>query len=147
MLTGELESLGARTEPPRIIPDEKDEITRVLRELVDEDGVDLIVTTGGTGLAPRDVTPEATREAIDREIPGLAEYMRAEGARQTPFSYISRGIAGIRGHSLIVNVPGSERGAAHSLRLLVPIIPHALETIRGEAHECGKRIGEDDPDS
>lgn len=144
MLTGRLEAAGAEVKRPRIVPDEKDAIAQVLLELADEDSVDLIITTGGTGLAPRDVTPEATREVITREIPGLAEYMRAEGGRQTKFAYVSRGVAGIRGRSLIVNLPGSERGADHSLNLLLPIIPHALETIRGESHECGKRIGEED---
>ncbi len=144
MLTKELEQLGAGVRPPRIVPDEKERISALIRELADEDGIDLILTTGGTGLTPRDVTPEATREIITREIPGFAEYMRSEGARQTPFAYVSRGIVGIRGNSLIINLPGSERGADHSLKVLLPIIPHALETIKGETHECGKKIGEKD---
>ncbi len=146
MLTGKLENLGAEISPVRIVPDEQDSIADAIRELADVDGIDLIITTGGTGLAPRDVTPEATRRVISREIPGFAEFMRSEGGRQTPFAYVSRGVAGIRGSSLIVNLPGSERGADHSLKILLPIIPHALETIRGEAHECGRKIGEkDDP--
>jgi molybdenum cofactor synthesis domain-containing protein len=119
------------------VPDEKDKIAALLRQLVDKDHIDFILTTGGTGLAPRDVTPEATREVIEREIPGIPELMRAEGSRQTPRSYLSRAIAGIRGQSLIVNVPGSERGALSSLDALIPLLDHALETIKGEAHECG----------
>ena len=144
MLTEELNSLGATIQPPVLVPDEKDKIAQAICELVYEESIDLILTTGGTGLAPRDVTPEATRAVLTREIPGIAGMLRAEGAAQTRFAYVSRGIAGIRGKSLIVNLPGSERGANHSLRLLLPIIPHAIETIRGESSECGRKIGEKD---
>jgi molybdenum cofactor synthesis domain-containing protein len=143
MLTEALRNLGADAGPAIIVPDEKEKIINILTKLVDDDGIDLIITTGGTGLAPRDVTPEATREVIAKEIPGLAEYMRHEGGAQTPRAYLSRGIAGIRGRSMIVNIPGSEQGAMQSLGALMPLIPHALETIKGETRECGKKIGEE----
>lgn len=144
MLTRALQDLGADAGPPILVPDEKGAIVDILTKLVDEDGIDLIITTGGTGLGPRDLTPEATREVVAKEIPGLAEFMRHEGGMQTSRAYLSRGIAGIRGRSMIVNVPGSERGARQSLDALMPLIPHALETIRGETRECGKKIGEGD---
>ena len=144
MLTEVLRNLGADAGEAIIVPDEKEKIINILTKLVDDDGIDLIITTGGTGLAPRDVTPEATREVIAKEIPGLAEFMRHEGGAQTSRAYLSRGIAGIRGRSMIVNIPGSERGAKQSLDALMPLIPHALETIKGETRECGKKIGEGD---
>ena len=144
MLVAELSKLGAVTENPIVIPDEKTVLIETLLKLADEDCIDLIITTGGTGLTPRDVTPDATREVITREIPGFGELMRYEGGRHTPKAYISRGIAGIRERSLIINVPGSERGAMQSIGILLPILPHTLETIRGDSRECGKRLGESD---
>jgi molybdopterin adenylyltransferase len=144
MLTRELENLGAVIKSPVIIPDEKEILKKTLVRLADEDEIGLIITTGGTGLAPRDITPDATREVISREVPGISELMRYEGGKQTIKAYLSRGVAGIRGRSLIVNIPGSERGAMQSLASILPLLPHALETIRGEAHECGKKVGEED---
>jgi molybdenum cofactor synthesis domain-containing protein len=151
MLTEKLQFLGAEIDPPVVIPDERDVLIKTLcqltdddRILTDDDRIDLIITTGGTGLSPRDITPDATREVIDMDIPGFSELMRYEGGKQTLRAYLSRGIAGVRGRSLIINLPGSERGAMHSLEVLMPLIPHALETIRGEAHECGSKIGEKD---
>ncbi len=121
-----------------VVPDEPAQIRRVLRLWADQLGLELILTNGGTGLAPRDHTPEATREVLDKEAPGLAELMRLEGLKKTPMAALSRGVAGVRGKSLIVNLPGSPKGAAESLAALLPVIPHALETITGKSFGGGK---------
>ncbi len=120
-----------------VVPDEPAQIRRVLRLWADQLGLELILTNGGTGLAPRDHTPEATREVLDKEVPGLAELMRLEGLKKTPMAALSRGVAGVRGKSLIVNLPGSPKGAAESLAALLPVIPHALETITGRSFGGG----------
>lgn len=112
------------------IPDERLAIEEALR-LCAEEGFDLVVTTGGTGFGPRDVTPEATRAVIEREAAGLAELMRVEGIKKTPMAALSRGIAGTVGRTLIVNLPGSPKAVDESLTALLPVLPHALETLRG----------------
>ena len=99
----------------------------------------LIVTTGGTGLTPRDVTPQATAAVIDYEVPGIAEAMRADGRRSTPFAALSRGVVGVRGGSLIVNLPGSPKGALESFEVVVPLLDHALETLRGPFDHAAAR--------
>jgi molybdenum cofactor synthesis domain-containing protein len=105
----------------------------------------LVVTTGGTGLTPRDVTPQATASVIDYEIPGIAEAMRADGRRSTPFAALSRGVVGVRGGSLIVNVPGSPKGALESLETVIPLLGHALETLAGPFdHAAARAAGRDD---
>lgn len=117
-----------------LLPDEEDRISAALQRLCAE-GAALVLTVGGTGMGPRDRTPEATRRVIDREAPGLAEAMRAHGARQNQYAWLSRGIAGLRGKSLIVNLPGSRRGAEESLASVISLLHHALEVAAGgQAH-------------
>ena len=115
-----------------LVPDNEVAITTLLHELCHQE-YELVVTAGGTGLGPRDVTPEATRRVIDREVPGLAEAMRAGCAQSYRFAWLSRAMAGLRGTTLIVNLPGSERGAVDSLAAILPLLPHALEIAAGGA--------------
>ena len=122
-----------------ILPDEKDLIVDALTRLAGSCAIDLIITTGGTGVSPRDVTPEATREVIDRELPGMAEAMRAESLKKTPHAMISRAVVGIRRQTLIVNLPGSPRAVRENLSVILPALSHAIEKIRGDRSECGSR--------
>ena len=114
-----------------IVPDEVDQIRKCLREWCDSAAADVVVTTGGTGLGPRDVTPEATRGVIDIEAPGIAEAMRMETLKNTPFAMLSRGVVGVRNGCLIVNLPGSPSGVRETLEVALTSMPHALEMIRG----------------
>jgi molybdenum cofactor synthesis domain-containing protein len=123
--------LNARIAWTCVVPDEADRIAVELKDLCDR-RVDLVMTVGGTGISPRDGTPEATRTVIDREVPGLAEAMRAASALQTPTALLSRAIAGVRHETLIVNLPGSLKGATENLRAVLPVLPHAVEMLRGE---------------
>ena len=118
-----------------VIPDEKDVIAGKLTDWADEGNVDVILTTGGTGLGPRDVTPEATLAVVDRVVPGLGEAMRAETFSKTPFALLSRAVAGIRGRCLIINLPGSPKAVRECLEVVLPVIPHAVEIIKGEVTE------------
>ncbi|HDD25229.1 MAG TPA: MogA/MoaB family molybdenum cofactor biosynthesis protein [Chloroflexi bacterium] len=118
-----------------IVPDELDQIANTLIELADGQEVDLIVTTGGTGPAPRDQTPEATWMVIEREMPGLAELLRFEGYRRTPLAVISRGVAGIRRQTLIVNLPGSPKAVREGMETLSAVLPHAIKMLRGRDTE------------
>ncbi|MFQ6101576.1 MAG: molybdopterin adenylyltransferase [Anaerolineae bacterium] len=131
MLADLLRKMDAEVVSQMIVPDERAEIERVLIALADESQVDLVVTTGGTGPAPRDVTPEATQAVIEREMPGLAEALRFEGYHKTPLAVISRGVAGIRGRTLIINLPGSPRAVREGMETLTPILPHAVKILRG----------------
>ncbi|MFN0117787.1 MAG: molybdenum cofactor biosynthesis protein B [Elusimicrobiota bacterium] len=117
-----------------IIPDEQSEIKKCLIHWADQKHIDLILTTGGTGLGPRDVTPEATIEVLEKQLPGLVELMRREGLKETPFSVLSRALAGIRGESIIINFPGNPEGAKKSLRLILPLLEHAHQMILGHDH-------------
>lgn len=131
-----LSALVARLVRCEVVPDEMEGISSKLEGWADEGGIDLILTSGGTGLSPRDVTPEATLAIVDRLAPGIAEAMRVESLKKTPRAMLSRGIAGIRGRCLIINLPGSPRAVRESLEVILPVIPHAIEVLRDEAVEC-----------
>ena len=113
-----------------IVDDDAAQIARRITELADAGNVDLIVTTGGTGMGPRDVTPEAALSVIDREVPGIAEAMRMQTMQFTPMAMLSRSVAGIRGQTLIITLPGSPRGVGECLDVVLPVLPHALELLR-----------------
>jgi molybdenum cofactor synthesis domain-containing protein len=132
-----MEAAGGEVVRARIVPDEQDEIRAALVEWSDE-GLDLILTTGGTGFSPRDRTPEATKAVIERETPGIPEAMRRAGSEKTPTAMLSRAAAGIRKSTLIVNLPGSERAVRESLAAILPALPHGVEILKGTASECAK---------
>jgi molybdenum cofactor synthesis domain-containing protein len=129
--------LGAEVSFNTVVPDEQKEIKKALIQGADEMGLDLIVTTGGTGVSPRDVTPDATREVIEREIPGFSEAMRMAGLKKTPHAMISRAVCGVRGNTLIVNLPGSPKAVREGLEVILPAIPHTIAKIQGDPEECG----------
>ena len=121
-----------------IVPDEAEPISARLREWCDSGKVDIVLTTGGTGLGPRDITPEATRAVIDIEVPGIAEAMRMETLKNTPFAMLSRSVVGVRSGCLIINLPGSPKGVRECLGTAVPAVPHALEMVKGwRGHPAG----------
>jgi molybdenum cofactor synthesis domain-containing protein len=120
-----------------IVPDRIPVIVDTLIDLADRQKVDLVVTTGGTGVAPTDVTPEAMTQVIEKEVPGMAEAMRAASLLKTPNAMLSRGRAGIRGRTLIVNLPGSLKAARENIEVILPVLPHALEKIAGGTADCG----------
>jgi molybdopterin adenylyltransferase len=135
-VTEVLKEIGAVIEKYEIVPDERDVIAQKLVEYTDNLHLDLVVTTGGTGVAPRDVTPDATRLVIEKEVPGMAEAMRMESLKKTPHAVISRAMAGIRGRTLIINLPGSPRGATENLRAILKAISHAVSKIQGDPADC-----------
>ncbi|HEX4750338.1 MAG TPA: MogA/MoaB family molybdenum cofactor biosynthesis protein [Bryobacteraceae bacterium] len=141
--------LGARCEDlgwllirTAVVPDVVDQIAQELRHCADDLVSSLILTTGGTGISPRDVTPEATRAVLEREIPGMAELMRARGTEQTKFSVLSRGIAGSRGRTLIVNLPGAPKGASFSLGVIEHLIPHVIDLLAGRTAHSSDKVRE-----
>ena len=132
-----LPSIDARIVNYEIVPDEKELIVKKLIKWVDEYNLDVLITTGGTGLTPRDVTPEATLAVVDRIVPGIAEAMRAESLKKTPMAMLSRAVVGTRGKCLIINLPGSPNAVRECLEVVLPALPHAVETLKGQAGECG----------
>jgi len=132
-----LTTQGATAVITALLPDQADGIARLLADWADGDRCDLLLTTGGTGVSPRDVTPEATRTVIEREVPGFAEEMRRVSRQLTPHALISRAVAGIRQRTLIINLPGSPKGAIENLAAIWPAIPHAVAKIRGDQSDCG----------
>ncbi len=120
-----------------VIPDEKELIVKKLVKWADEDNLDILITTGGTGLTPRDVTPEATLAVVDRVVPGFTEAMRAESLKKTPHAMLSRAVVGTRGKCLIINLPGSPKAVRECLEVILPALPHAVETLKGQVNECG----------
>jgi molybdopterin adenylyltransferase len=131
-----ISAVGADVRHYEVLPDERPLIAAALERLADSGEIDLIVTTGGTGVAPRDVTPEATRDVIDRELPGMAEAMRAESMKKTAHAMISRAVAGTRKRTLIVNLPGSPRAVRENLAVILPALSHTVEKIKGDPSDC-----------
>lgn len=142
-VAAELRAAGFETAEPVVVPDEQvaiqDAILTAIRAAAGASR--LVVTTGGTGISPRDVTPEATRAICDRMLEGIAELMRAEGRRDTPLAVLSRGLCGTRGTAIILNLPGSPKGAVNSLRAALPVLPHALELLSGRTEHAGDVAG------
>ncbi len=134
-----MEAQGAKVVEYAVIPDEKVMISATLSRWADAGSIDLVLTNGGTGLGARDNTPEATLQVVDRLVPGLAEAMRAESFKKTPAGILSRGQAGMRKRTLIVNLPGSPKAVKECLEAILPAIPHAMEMMKGEASECASR--------
>lgn len=122
----------------RLVPDDRSLLSRTMMELADDEGVDLILTTGGTGFSPRDWTPEATKDVVHREAPGIGEAMRAYSMTITPKAMLSRAIAGIRNQTLIINLPGSPKAVRENLECILPALPHGLEILTGQSGECGQ---------
>jgi len=131
-----LASIGGRIETSVVLPDDRKLIEDKLVYYADQHGIDVIATTGGTGVGPRDITPDATRAVIDKEIPGMAEAMRLAGMQKTPFAMISRAIVGCRGKTLIINLPGSPKGVRENLEAFLQAIPHAIEKLKGDTADC-----------
>ncbi len=132
-----LEGAGITVTAYEVIPDETVLISSKLKEWSDSKGLNLIITTGGTGLSPRDVTPEATLAVIEKRVPGMEEAMRAESLKKTPNAMISRAVVGIRGKTLILNLPGSPRAVRENLDVILPVLPHALSKLGGDMTDCG----------
>lgn len=136
ILADMLAGVSGKIQTYEVVPDDQKLIQEKLMFYADQLGIDVIATTGGTGVGPRDVTPEATRAVIDKEIPGMAEAMRLAGLQKTPLAMISRAIVGCRGKTLIINLPGSPKGVRENLEAILPAIPHAVEKLKGDPTEC-----------
>ena len=125
----------------RLVPDERSQIEQVLQTLADDWQADVILTTGGTGFSPRDVTPEATKAVIERDVPGISEAIRVKSLAVTPNAMLSRAVSGIRGKTLIINLPGSPKAVKESLEVVLPVLKHAVETLSGNTQSCGGNYG------
>jgi molybdenum cofactor synthesis domain-containing protein len=136
-LQGQLSGAGFRQTAYQIVPDDQEIISSTLRQWVDQQKIDLIITTGGTGVSPTDLTPEATAAVLDKTIPGISEAMRQASLLITPRAILSRGIAGIRGKSLIINLPGSKKAAKENLETVLSALDHAVYKIKGGLDDCG----------
>jgi len=136
IIAAELKKIDSLAVRRKIIPDEEKEIASALKKWADSGEVDLIITSGGTGFSPRDVTPEATKKVIDRDAPGLAEMMRIESAEKTKFAYLSRGVSGIRKKTLIINLPGSPKAVAECMKIVSALLRHAVEVMKGRVKDC-----------
>ena len=140
-LIKELVSPLGKTAEYILVPDEKEKIEEALIYLCDDVKADVVLTTGGTGFAPRDITPEATKAIIEREAPGIAEAIRIKSLQITPKAMLSRAVSGIRGKSLIVNLPGSPKAVRETLEFILPVLPHAVEVLSGNTFSCGGNYG------
>jgi len=137
-IKGVIAKIGGEVQYYQIIPDEKEIIQEELIKAIDNLHLDLILTTGGTGLGKRDVTPEATLAIIEKGVPGISEIIRSESFKKTNRAILSRGVAGIRKESLIINLPGSPKGVRESLEIILDALPHGIEILKGQATECGR---------
>jgi molybdenum cofactor synthesis domain-containing protein len=135
-----LQGAGFSVVQTKIVPDDRQQIARTLIEWADRDCLSLVVTSGGTGLSPSDVTPQAMKEVIDFEVPGMAEAMRAESLKRTPHAMISRAMAGVRKRCLIINLPGSPGGVKDNLSVVLPALKHALEKLAGDTSDCAPSL-------
>lgn len=133
-----IKSIDGQVAAYNIVPDEQKLLEEKLKEYADEKSLDLVFTTGGTGFSPRDVTPEATLAVVDRLTPGIAEAMRWESLKITPKAMLSRAVSGIRGGTLIINLPGSPKAVRECLEIILPALPHGIEILKGEAQECAR---------
>jgi len=134
-----LRGLGAKVAEAIVVPDDRQRIEETLKDLSDSGQYDLVLTTGGTGLAPRDHTPEATLAVADRLAPGFAEAMRSASLALTPHAMLSRAVSAVRKQTLIINMPGSPKACREHFAVIAPVLAHAVETLRGEAYECGSQ--------